>query len=316
MSQERYFSLRLPGGIGNQLFGLFASRYIAEKSGIRNILEFDDADYSHTSRPYDIRSFRLKSWEVDYSRVNRPLRSLDSKIMKIMNRCSKSVSFHDKLLWMQRFPLNEDRKISIDIFIQHQMTVPSSVKTKIIFDSYLADFAFYDSLSQSRDKILFLDAPSELFDVDLQQIRSEFTLGVHIRLGDFLTNSKDIGVLTNNYFKRAIDQLLSMHNYKQIVVFSDSQNLALQRISTWDFGIPISILSKSPDRDPNEELLLLSNCQGIVCSNSTFSYWAAKLAQNDNSDVKVVVPHTFRRDRLTSISSIPSDWIQAIPEWE
>jgi hypothetical protein len=316
MSHERYFSLRLPGGIGNQLFGLFASRYIAEKSGIRNILEFDDADYSHTSRPYDIRSFRLKSWEVDYSRVNSPLRSLDSKIMKIMNRCSKSVSFHDKLLWMQRFPLNEDRQISIDKFIQRQMTVPSSVKTKIIFDSYLADFAFYDSLSQSRDKILFLDAPSELFDVDLQQIRSEFTLGVHIRLGDFLTNSKDIGVLTNSYFKRAIYQLLSMHNYKQIVVFSDSQNLALQRISTWDFGIPISILSKSPDRDPNEELLLLSDCQGIVCSNSTFSYWAAKLAQNDNSDVKVVVPHTFRRDRLTSISSIPSDWIQAIPEWE
>jgi hypothetical protein len=316
MSHERYFSLRLPGGIGNQLFGLFASRYIAEKSGIRNILEFDDADYSHTSRPYDIRSFRLKSWEVDYSRVNSPLRSLDSKIMKIMNRCSKSVSFHDKLLWMQRFPLNEDRKISIDKFIQRQMTVPSSLKTKIIFDSYLADFAFYDSLSQSRDKILFLDAPSELFDVDLQQIRSEFTLGVHIRLGDFLTNSKDIGVLTNSYFKRAIYQLLSMHNYKQIVVFSDSQNLALQRISSWDFGIPISILSKSPDRDPSEELLLLSNCQGIVCSNSTFSYWAAKLAQSDNSDVKVVVPYPFRRDCLTSISSIPFDWIQEISEWE
>ena len=139
---------------------------------------------------------------------------------------------------------------------------------------------------------------------------SSHSCSVHIRRGDYLTNSaanKIHGVLDLNYYKKAIKLLEEKQGNIQYFIFSDDVQWARKSLN-----IENSFYVDGPEkRIPNEDIYLMSLCNYNITANSTFSWWGAWL-NNYNNKVVISPKQWFSQkninDRVNYI--IPPNWIR------
>lgn len=109
-------------------------------------------------------------------------------------------------------------------------------------------------------------------------------VAVHIRRGDYLNHPDLHYVCKTDYFK---DQLNQFAGYQQNV-FTDSIDYVIREFTGCGFNI---IKSNSE----LEDLTIMSRHENIICSNSSFSWWASLLGTPKN---KIIVPdkwfHNFQ----------------------
>ena len=107
-------------------------------------------------------------------------------------------------------------------------------------------------------------------------------VGFHIRQGDYKNYPHIFGDLTN-YFNALFEKFKGV----QINVFTDSPESVLKQYEKYDFNL---IKTSSELND----LTLLSLHENIVCSNSSFSWWASILG---NKKKLIIVPEKWLLDR-------------------
>lgn len=112
------------------------------------------------------------------------------------------------------------------------------------------------------------------------------TIAVHLRRGDYLNYKDSFGVLDDNYYLGAINVLQERLEVKKILVFTDSPEM--MGGFTSKLKIPFEVLNKNV-LSTSENLVLMSRCNGLVTSNSTYSFWAAALSKHSN----VVIPQPW-----------------------
>tara|TARA_R110002167_G_scaffold98020_8_gene258397 strand:+ start:16770 stop:17522 length:753 start_codon:yes stop_codon:yes gene_type:complete len=103
----------------------------------------------------------------------------------------------------------------------------------------------------------------------------------HIRRGDYLLYEGIHHVCDTKYFT---DRFKQFEGY-QINVFTDSPSYVLKEFDSFDF----KLMQTSSELS---DISLMSKHSNIVCSNSTFSWWAALLGNMD----QVVVPSKWFAD--------------------
>jgi hypothetical protein len=116
------------------------------------------------------------------------------------------------------------------------------------------------------------------------------TIGIHIRLGDYLLQ-ENFGVLTPKYFKQSYSFAKKLYPDAQIIVFSDDISLARIRLKSIDqdfqYFESLNVL---------ETLREMSRVDFLIGANSTFSFWARYIGD------------------LSCTS--PSPWYLVSPEWD
>jgi hypothetical protein len=124
---------------------------------------------------------------------------------------------------------------------------------------------------------------------------------VHVRLGDYLNFPGIYGIVEAEYYLQAVSHLHSQNPKSPIWLISDNPNLAIERLKgLLDFDY---VLEQPEGISPLQFLNAVSSTNKIIIANSTFSWWAAWLAQQRNTEVQVVMPsrfHSYEReiDRL------------------
>ena len=120
-----------------------------------------------------------------------------------------------------------------------------------------------------------------------------------------------VGVLDDQYYFRALSQLSNQTSIESALIFTNDSEYAFRRIQNWNLK-NYSIISPKLLPDPAESLDLMSRCRYIITSNSTFSFWAAKLSSNKSM---IWTPDTWRRDGLGSITNLPKEWKSVPSSW-
>jgi hypothetical protein len=180
---------------------------------------------------------------------------------------------------------------------------------------YFPDFSFFDNLENPEDKVLEVINPSEAYLSLKHFLSTNGVLGVHVRLKDFLLHPHTIGNLSDDYFFNSIGTAIESQYYDEVWVFSDSPMDAFSRLSGMEIGLRFRFIGIDQSLTPCEELSLLQNCSGIVCSNSTFSFWAAKLMGERDSSSQIYIPSSFRKDEKTRIHGLPPTWNICPVDW-
>lgn len=137
----------------------------------------------------------------------------------------------------------------------------------------------------------------------LPQLLFGATLGVHVRRGDYVTLPQHLGAnraLPISYYLGAIEHVVSAREVRLIVVVSDDPEWCLKHF-TDSRCVIINAASSSI-----EDFSLLQSCDHHVVSNSSFSWWAAWLADSPNHFV--VAPAKWHHDG-SPFESIPRNWI-------
>jgi hypothetical protein len=158
---------------------------------------------------------------------------------------------------------------------------------------------------------LRLSKPSETFLEYEKKAQNESPIVVHIRLGDYASESS-FGIPSKAYYENGIRKIQQQDSQTPIWVFSNEPYKAVDYIpeayQSRVFVVPTKGLSSA------ETLELMRKGSGYVIANSTFSWWGAMLS--NNRDSKVVAPSPWFFSGATPNLIYPDKWIRIAADFE
>jgi len=286
-------SFLMAGGVGNQLFILTAGTYYSLQN--KESVLFDFSRYVDGIPPHgsDIRFFN-----PDAMFQYRPYRNLViAGLDKISFRISRAL-----------FPTYTSSGVGYD----------PALETHVLENLIFGYFQTYKYLEHPKVRnlidSLFLGSVSEWFDKCSSEMVESSTISVHIRRGDYMNVQDTFGVLSSDYYISAINLILdnSSIEYDRVLVFSDDFVLAKQLLRNLKISLPVQF-AESSENNPEETLILMSQADAIIISNSSFSWWAAQLGKKSKF---VVCPSKWFRGMLDPEDLFPPEWHRQESQWE
>lgn len=151
--------------------------------------------------------------------------------------------------------------------VEHIFVQPNGIN--IVFDisynpnlSIVGFFQKYQYFDHIKEKLI-----KEVFKVPLDYQPN--TIGIHVRRGDFLFDPINFPVQPVSYYKKALEKIGI--EFKKVVFCSDDIQWCIDNFSylpNVKFRKYTTALS---------DIYFLANCESVVMSNSTFSFWGAYL---------------------------------------
>lgn len=258
----------LRGGLGNQLFQYSAGVFLSRKLGSRVLFRTDllpaEADsIGEISRwPNQLSEFRSEVLVDDRRHQPKGATHLVSKLLQIV----RTLSDLAPNIFLAFGVLAGERSFS-NIF-----TIPRKVT---LVDSYCSSSIPALDLGKGlRNQIRDISNPSASYRELAKQAIRDRPIVIHLRLGDY----QHLKHLYGEPHYESIVKLVKHHaktHRAPVWVFTDSPELVYGQLQA-ELEADKVIGPKDLER-PIENLVLMSMGSVLICSNSTFSWWAAFL---------------------------------------
>lgn len=296
-------NVQLVGGLGNQLFGYFAGQYLEKVCGHKvKFLSSKQSDsfFANRSSLGDlsvIEESRLKNREAE----------------KFRGFVLRQGARFGKLLY-SRFPGSKHRLGTLSPFDSEEIgfdPLMRHVKVGSLVQGYFQTYRYFDEVMETGHPNVQLKNPSDWFLAMTRRIQIESPIIVHARRGDYANHAATIGVLNAGYYRNALDVMSSQRELStRVWLFSDDPKWAemlASRLSDWS----TEIINQPANCSAAEVMMLMAQGPAIVMSNSTFSWWAAKLG---NSKL-VVAPSPWFKSQNEPTDLIPPSWVRTVGVW-
>lgn len=188
---------------------------------------------------------------------------------------------------------------------------PNTIRNKYILIGYFqTEVPFGDNVITSQSEFIEIFLAKKLSESRLSGSPFDsHTLVVHVRLSDYLSEN-EIGCLAPEYFKQAI--ILYRSKVNRVVIFSDSESMALNEIKQVT-NLPVEVFMTSK-LSSVEALMTMCNAHNLIISNSSFSWWAARIASTSQR-LTVVAPNRWFSKLKSPSYLVPSEWTQSQVFW-
>lgn len=153
------------------------------------------------------------------------------------------------------------------------------------YDGYWQSYQYFDSC---RDIILKeftfpkISMEDKLnFELNERLNNEENSVGIHIRRGDYLKNWKYRGLCGIDYYQKAIAYILEHIKSPKFFLFSDDIDWVKENISPLLKGYDVTFVNWNHSINSYKDMQLMAMCKNLIIANSSFSWWAAYLNQNN-----------------------------------
>lgn len=165
--------------------------------------------------------------------------------------------------------------------------------------------------AQLREDLTITTPPGPEDQRFLDLIGNAPAVSLHLRRGDYVASAKSgatHGTCDAAYYDRALQLVAErMSEAPQIFVFSDDAAWARDNLR---FPFETHFVGHNGPDQPHQDLRLMSACQHHVIVNSTFSWWGAWM--NPREGKTVVAPKDwFANPKLANPDIIPEGWLRA-----
>jgi hypothetical protein len=285
----------LSGGLGNQLFTYAAGLYFSKHNNRKVVFEISDTDL-------------LKEYHTSTILKMNPRRP----VVKLRFRKSiiRAISLTQRLVSF----LSPSRVIYGSPELGHDAQMEKNSYALLVRGHYQTYKYFLDKDVAREMNNLSIIETTDSFSMQNGELVGKKALGIHARLGNYIELQDSFGSLSSVYFRAAIEAALSDERFKidYIYLFSEDVEQAIEYISLKEWGIPIRLIGKDSGMTDEETLVLMSNCDSLVISNSTFSWWAAALG---NQDKRVYAPATWFKGMNDPVDLYPPHWNLIHSSW-
>jgi len=284
----------IKGGIGNQLFQYSCARAISKSLGTDMKIDIVDAT-KHNSLSSVPRRVSICDLNINAEVAT------DSEAARLRYR-------HGALSYLyQRI---KEKFFPSDI-LNFDSLVADSVETNRYLDGYFQSYKYFSDIRPLLLNELTLRSPSQaFFNWEDMIAKLPNPVSIHIRRGDYVSNEntrREFGPCPINYFERAIIEIEEEIKGCSYVVFSDDIEWVQKNLTILSEKNVLFVHDKN--LTDIEELLLMSTCSHNIISNSSFSWWAAWLNQNEQK--RVITPTPWLDSGIIDESGlIPPEWLQ------
>jgi hypothetical protein len=313
--QRPQYYIHLMGGLGNQLFQVAAGLYYSLNSSAELIIDDSFGNYRKSaSGDADILSYTSKEFKlINAFSGNIYMQKITGRFLGLVIRVSLKSNgniahkcYKFCLSIISTIFLSIKLKKLISLIIPNEIGF-QKITTKARFLYFCGYFQTYRFASDYRvkEKLSRLSIENSSITRYKKLAAEENPLIVHIRLGDYLQES-NFGTLSLNYYKEAIDFMVSKFEFKSIWVFSDEIDKAKNYL-------PKQYVSKCRWIDDSgdsavETLEKMRLGSGYIIGNSSFSWWGAFLSHKINT--VVIAPKPWFTGIKDPVELIPPNWIR------
>lgn len=151
------------------------------------------------------------------------------------------------------------------------------------YDGYWQSFQYFDKYRTEILKEFSFPPFNEHENVELSRLlkNDRFSIGIHIRRGDYLKNWKYQGLCGIDYYKKAIDYIFTHVESPHFYLFSDDTDWVTANICPLLKGANYRLVNWNKGSHSYRDMQLMSMCKNLIIANSSFSWWAAYLNQNN-----------------------------------
>jgi len=278
------FSVKLHGGLGNQLFQYFAGKYFSVKSGIPVNFDCRWVKFQNIHEESDICDFKFtNNDEMLYPKRYGVIRHNLDRGNYWLSKQSRSVAE------LQGLFIIPDVYFAEEIRVRKNSSLLGYFQCRKYFEQYQRFVGTVEwDLNHSAE---------ERTKLALTKFDSDFTV-IHVRGRDFLNHKTPNISLTIEYYKKAF-QMLKIEPKSQIVVFTDDIHHAKKLFADFpnlEFASQLSLSAA-------ETLVIMSQASNLITSNSTLSYWSALI-----SNANIVAPSKWTNGHENIENLYPLHW--------
>ena len=283
--------VKLIGGLGNQMYQYAYGLQLAEEYGEQICL---DTDYYPQGKPLALYNLNVPEYPL-WDTVKIPAKEQKKavfhqkcfhvwqKMLRILGRTDRT---GDKTL---RHYAHKGYLFNFDPY--YYDIAKCDAQNKYVYGYFQGEQYFSRCKEQLKEYFTVRHPFGEQATAYLNQIESTNAVAFHIRLGDYKNAANvDLDVCSAAYYRRAIAHICEHIESPKFFVFT---NDAEQAKKILEFPIGTVFVQGTKDY---EDFGLMKCCKHFVLSNSTFSWWAAYLA--DNPEKIVTVPEKWRHSQV------------------
>lgn len=289
-------TVKLQGGLGNQMFQYAFARCLSIKTGI----------------PFQIDNTELEQGK-DFIKERRYALSVFNVDTKIID-----LKTHKYFTQEKRSPIITKLKRRLGIFVPKVVSQASDlstfdpmphIKEDVYFDGYYQEEGYFLKNTNviKNDFKLKVKLSDEAQSI-ITNMQSCESVIVQVRRGDYATNVKTqrhFGLAGKEYFDAGLDYIKSKTN-KELVLFVVSDDIEWCK-NNLNFPFKTNFVSR-PEIKDYEEVIIMTNAKHLIISNSTFGWWGAWL--NTNVNKIVVAPKEWFKNPALKAKVVPEQWIK------
>ena len=285
--------VRLMGGLGNQLFQYATARHLAAINNTELFVDttfLDEKKESVTPRKYELNSFNVQT------------KIADAKLLHSFR--GSDFSTGERIITLIK-TFGDRHKYKFDDYGFDEELL--KLKGNYYIRGFFQSEKYFKTMEPIIRKELSLKETGISNDIELVSkiIHSE-SVSIHIRRGDYIRNLSAMDVhslCSKDYYIKSIQHITALLN-KDLHFYLFTDDAAwVQREMNWPINYTL-IENKSTI----EDFYLMSLCKHNIIANSTFSWWAAWL--NNNEHKKVIMPKYWLNNILSeSVDLVPKNWI-------
>ena len=291
------------GGLGNQLFQYGAALQLSINLGCRITVDDSLLNPKVTMNAgVASRHLELNQFENQVSTTTRS-RGLSSKLRSKSMTIQRLVGDRAPRLLLKIGVFANERTDQIEVF--------RTICKPVVINSYCSSPAYFsDCQDELANQISQIRQPSKWYIQTAKELERDAPIALHVRLGDYKNLGSMYGSPDPQYYANAVRLITEKIGERPIWLFSDEPELA-SKILEKHVTLSRIIDPKASDR-AIEHLNLLGKCQGIVCANSSFSWWGGFLSSKKVADSIVVFPSPMfdSPEYKEPENWIPADWVR------
>ena len=271
------------GGLGNQIFQIFATISYAIKSRNKfNFLNLSVLGGGSTTVRYTF-------WETFFSTMKPFLISELTQPIHVIRE--------------KGFPYNE-------------LPVREMANKNVMIYGYFQSYKYFQENYTIIYRLLNIEKmKNELLSISNLNVDLDNTVSMHFRIGDYKKIQHVHPLATYDYYERSLQYFKSIHSNKEfnILYFCEDSDIddVLIIINKLTSKFPMYTFSRGMNTlEDWQQMLLMSCCHHNIIANSSFSWWSAYL--NSHSDKIVCYPSVWFGEGVDNNTKdlCPPDWIK------
>lgn len=288
----KYVTCEIMGGLGNQLFQIFAVIAYAMKHRWVFVFEYKEKITGFTP-------IRLTHW----NNFLKPLKRFTTD-----NVDNKMISSY-----LPQFPIYRERSYRYqEISANHNFMF---LKLNGYFQSYKYFHQYFDKICE----LIELNQQIDKVHNDNKELLSDgYNISMHFRVGDYRNMQQHHPIMPYKYYYNCLKYILKIVNDKNIKVIyfceKDDTDFVNETITKLKLNFTNLEFVKADDSIEDwQQMLLMSCCNSNIIANSSFSWWSAyfnrnpdkivcypsvwfgKAASSDHNDLSDLIPNNWKK---------------------
>jgi hypothetical protein len=291
--------ISLFGGLGNQMFQYATGKAVALRLNTELQLDvslLNDRTYrkDFTYRNFELGIFKIQDKIADIQKVREFAPDLWNATEWVKQ------AYKIKRLINGNHLYSERKKF------YYEPQIESIADNTYLYGYFQTEKYFSYYLTEIRAQFQLEHEPNQMNKRIIDVMKSENSVSVHVRRGDYLLAPFNL-LTAENYYRKAIEYILEKVEQPKFYIFTNDIEWTMAEFEQFD--IDKAFISNNQGDSSYMDMVLMSNCQHNICANSSFSWWGAWL--NSNRDKIVTAPKVWFKNSVSGNNElIPPSWIK------